>query len=103
MEWDFSKTILFWDFQAIRTQSGLQMRFFRFYEYFACGIFLIFYMKLHQHKALELTLMIILGNILILKFLHLKAPERVQNKVLQVLWEIDDRNFSDYLRNFTEA
>ena len=47
-------------------------------------------MKLQQHRALKLILVIVLGEILFRGLRAKRDQTRAQNEVLQVLWKIDD-------------
>ena len=70
-----------------------KMIFFKFDEKWTPGMFLVFLMKLQQHKVVKLTFIIFLGETLCWCF----WTKGSQNEVFQVLWKINSWNFSDFL------
>ena len=47
---DFEKKRLFWDFWGKSFKNGWEMRFLKFYREWKLDLFLIFWMKFHQHR-----------------------------------------------------
>ena len=77
------------DFFGKKSHSGVQKWYqkevFKFYEKSAGAIFLIFCIKLQQHKVLKLNSMIFYGKNLVLRFSGQKGPKFAQSEVFQLL------------------
>ena len=100
----FLGKILLWGFLAKRSRNGPKIWFFNFcMKNMTLRIFLIFYMKLQQHKDLKLKYIIFWGINLFFKFWGQKEPKIGPKWGFPVLSKINAWIFCDFLQEVTAA